>query len=221
MGANLMRRTGFDRVLYALIRALLWMLFKVFFRIEAVGRAHVPTRGGCLLASNHASYLDPPLIAVAAGRQLRFLARDTLYRNKFFAWLIFRLGAIPMDRTRGDVAALRSALKITGAGQALVLFPEGTRTLDGNLQEAKPGIGFLVAKAKVPVVPVYVDGSYRAYPKGAKRMQRTKIRVRFGAPITPEELAALGKGKAAYLEMAGLTMARIAALAETARAARR
>lgn len=118
---------------------------------------------------------------------------------------------IPIDRTKGDLAALRSALSGLKGGKVVALFPEGTRSLDGNLQEPKGGIGFLIAKARVPVVPVYVAGSYQALPKGRKWIKPKRVRVYFGEPIQPVEFVQ-GPGKPDYEAIVALVMSRIAEL---------
>jgi 1-acyl-sn-glycerol-3-phosphate acyltransferase len=197
--------------LYRVSRFLFWCLYRTVLRLESHGAENVPASGGCILASNHASFLDPTVIGVCAPRFLRFLARSTLFRFRWSAWWLNGVGAVPLDRDRGDVAALRTSVRVAKKGSALMLFPEGTRSLDGELQAAKPGVGFLVAKAGVPVVPVYVAGSFDAYPKGARWIRPRKVHVYYGPPITPEEIAAFGSGKEAYRKTADFIMARIAA----------
>jgi len=199
---------------YRFARFSVHMLSLIWFRYERYGQEHIPAEGGCIIAANHASFLDPPMVAVAIlPRPIRFLARDSLFQASRFAhWLFTKFLCVPLDRTKGDIAAIRAALNILKEGWALGLFPEGTRSLDGRLQPAKGGIGFLVAKARVPVVPVYLDGTYASFPKHAKFIKPRKVRVFFGEPIMPEEIAALGKGRGVYQQVGELVMSRIAAL---------
>ena len=145
-------------------------------------------------------------------RVVRFLARDTLLSTRLGRWFMTGVQCVPIDRTRGDVGAMRKALQVLKDGQVLGLFPEGTRSPDGQLKEAKGGIGFLISKAHVPVVPAYVDGSFAAFPKGAQRVRRGKVRVFIGKPIMPDEIDALGEGREGYEKVGQLVMSRIAAL---------
>lgn len=186
---------------------------RVWLRMSVKGVKNIPATGGCVLAMNHASYLDPPLAGAAVfHRVVHIMARDSLFRTRFSSWLLHRLAAVPLDRDRGDVAALKRGLALLKNGGVLGIFPEGTRSHDGELAEPKSGIGFMVAKAGVPVVPCYIDGTFRAFPRGARFVKPAKVRLIYGEPIQPEEIAALGKGREAYQRAGELVMARIAAL---------
>ena len=198
--------------LYHACRACCHGYLRLFHRFRVFGLEHVPADGACILASNHASYLDPPILgSPIRHRVVHFMARDTLFRGPL-AWLLPRLGTVPLDRGRGDVSALRSALAILRHDCALGLFPEGTRTRTGAMQPAKGGVGFLVAKASVPVIPVYIDGSFKAWPKGARRPRLHAITIVYGDPISPAQIAAHGTTHEAYEQISALVMARIAAL---------
>ncbi|HEY8241752.1 MAG TPA: lysophospholipid acyltransferase family protein [Kiritimatiellia bacterium] len=199
--------------MFKLSRGLIhiWMTF--WLRLEIRNSDLVPEEGGCLIAANHVSYLDPPMIACAVNnRFVRFLARDTLFRFRGFGSWLTAVGVMPLSRDRGDVGALRKSIQMLKEGMCLCLFPEGTRSLDGELQEAKGGIGFLVAKAHVPVVPVYISGTYKAYPRGAKWVRPAKCIVTFGPPISAAEFEALGPERDAYDKIGKLIMERIRAL---------
>ncbi|OQA26969.1 MAG: 1-acyl-sn-glycerol-3-phosphate acyltransferase [Verrucomicrobia bacterium ADurb.Bin345] len=189
------------------------MFLRLWERFESHGAHHVPATGGCIIAANHVSFLDPPAVACSQNhRVVRFLARDTLLSTRLGRWFMTGVQCVPIDRTRGDVGAMRKALQVLKDGQVLGLFPEGTRSPDGQLKEAKGGIGFLISKAHVPVVPAYVDGSFAAFPKGAQRVRRGKVRVFIGKPIMPDEIDALGEGREGYEKVGQLVMSRIAAL---------
>lgn len=195
-------------------------LFNVYLKarhgFEIEGLEHVPDEGGALIASNHGSFLDPPVIGAAIRfRQTYFMARDTLYKNKVAAWWLKNSGVIALDRSKGDLAALKNAVKFLSGGGLVCLFPEGTRSEDGELQEAKGGIGFLISKSKVPVIPTYIKGSFEAWPKGQKSAKSHKITVCFGAPIDPVEFQALGKGREGYEAAAVLVMKNIADLRDS------
>jgi len=198
---------------YSVSRFGLWLWLKIWNRFSSTGAENVPLQGGVIVASNHASYLDPPLVGCdLPKRYVRFLARNTLFKNRIGQWWARNVGVVFIDRNRGDIAAFKTALGVLKAGGLLCLFPEGTRTLTGGLQPPKGGVGFMIMKAGVPVVPAYIDGSFAAFPKGAKRVKPAKITVRYGRPIMPEEFRGLGTDKEAYNKAAELVMARISDL---------
>lgn len=193
------------------------VLFKWFFRIwnrlSVRGLEHVPTEGGILMASNHASLIDPPVVGSAyRARPIHFMARDTLWNSKFGSWWMNSTGCIPVSRGTGDLKALRTTIKLLKEGKAVSMFPEGTRTEDGELQEAKGGIGFVIEKSECSVVPIYIEGSYESYPKGASFIKPSKVTLHYGKPITPEEFKAIGVGRKFYDEHSALIMQRIADL---------
>ena len=198
---------------YNVFRRLLKIGMTVWNRFSAHGAENVPAIGGCIVCANHASYLDPPIMGVGLGhRQVRFLGRDTLYESRLANWILSNIGVIPLDRTRGDIAALRKAIQILRSGAVVGLFPEGTRSPDGYLQVPKGGIGFLIAKAGVPVVPAYIFGSFRAYARGAHFIKPAKVGIIYGAPIPPEIFAHLAEADDGYTKIAQLVMEKIAAL---------
>ena len=199
--------------LYWLSHRLVWWFLRGFYRIRIRGVENIPWRGPVVLAANHCSFLDPPVLAmVSPNRNVRFMARDTLYSNPFARWFFPRVGLIALDRTRGDLAALRTAISSLKGGDVVALFPEGTRSPDGLLKEAKGGIGFLIAKSQAPVVPVRIFGTYEALPKGAAKPRRSRITVRVGKVITPEDIRAAMPDKSDYAAAASLVMKRIAEL---------
>ena len=139
------------------------------------------------------------------------MARDSLFKPRIMNWALHQLGVVPLNRDRGDVGALRKALHILKEDGAMGFFPEGTRSLTGQMQPAKGGVGFLVAKAGVPVIPARISGTFEAWPKG-HRFHPHPVRVVYGAPITPEEITAFGTGGEAYERIAAHIMERISAL---------
>ncbi len=203
------RRMSF---LYWLIAGGCYQIFRFRFGLRVGGMENIPRTGSVIVVSNHASYLDPPLLGgTFRGRQVHYLARDTLFQSWWLGPLLRGLGVLPIKREHGDVGALRKGLKLLQEGRILGLFPEGQRTPDGRLQPAKGGIGFLIAKAGVPVVPAYIGGTFAAWPRGGK-MKPGPVTVTFGAPLSAEELLAAGRGSEAYRKIADLVMRRIAAL---------
>lgn len=201
---------------YRITCKVLGMGLKLVNRYRVYGIQNVPKTGGVIIASNHASYLDPPAVG-ASSRRMRmthFMARDTLFRNPLMGAFLHRVGVIPLDRDKGDLKAMKTAIQLLRDGAAVALFPEGTRSPDGNLQPPKPGIGFLVAKGQAPVVPVYVHGSYEAWSKHSGGLKRKPVSVVFGKLITQEEIRGLGDGRDAYPLIGELIMKRIAELKE-------
>lgn len=170
------------RLLWYVANALAWLVLG----LEVRGREKVPRRGGVLLASNHLSYVDAPLVATAAPRELFFLAKEGLFeQSRFFTWLISSLNAIPIKGRSGGHGALRESSRLLQEGRAVIIFPEGTRSLTGVLLPAKSGVGFLVMKNSVPVVPVRIEGS--AASVGRLILRRDRLRVTFGDPVSPVE----------------------------------
>lgn len=169
--------------LYRLFRAILFLLCKLFFHFEAQGRQHLPKNGGFVLASNHASFLDPILLGISASRVLNFAARESLFKNKFFGFIIFRVGAFPIKRWSADLAAVRESVRRLKNNSGLVVFPEGTRSEDGNIHRFTHGFVLLAKKAGVPVVPARIFGSGKAWGKGSGRIRPAKVRIVFGRPV--------------------------------------
>jgi len=203
-------------VWYRMTCAVFGMCLTVCNRYKVYGIKNVPKTGGVIIASNHASYIDPPAVG-ASSRKMRmthFMARDTLFRNPLMGGFLRKVGVIPLDRDRGDIKAMKTAIQLLRDGASVALFPEGTRSPDGTLQSAKPGIGFLVAKGNAPVVPVYVHGSYEAWSKHSGGMKCKPVSVIFGQLITQEEIRGLGEGRDAYGQIGELIMKRIAELKE-------
>lgn len=159
------------------------LVFKLFFRLKIEGADHVPVSGPVILAANHASFLDPVLVGCSIQREIYFMARKTLMNNRFTKWLFNNLNTVPIDRDGTGVAGFKTILNLLQAGHGVVLFPEGTRSRDGSLQPAKPGIGMLALKSNAPVVPVLISGSFEALSRDRIVPKFTKICVRFGKPI--------------------------------------
>jgi 1-acyl-sn-glycerol-3-phosphate acyltransferase len=155
----------------------------LWFDLHVRGVENVPREGGVLIVANHQSLLDPVLVGVRLPRPTSYLAKSELFENRFFGWLIRNLYAFPVRQGEGDVGAVREAIRRLQDGNALVLFPEGTRTENGELTPIEGGVGLIVRKAGVPVVPCVIEGSYAAWPKGRKLFHPGEIDVRFGTPM--------------------------------------
>ena len=181
---------------YGLCHYVIRVAYDMFFRGEVAGLDYLPQRGGFLLAANHASFLDPPLIGCHISRQLAYFARKTLWRRGIASWWLDAVGTIPVDRDGGqDVSAIKRVLKALKQERGLILFPEGTRTPDGRLQPAKAGVGFIAVKTQVPVIPVRIFGSYEALGKGRGLRLGTPVSVVYGKPILPSTYDEPGAGK--------------------------
>ena len=170
-------------MLYAIVKPLVVLLLRLFFGLRSRGVEHVPATGPVLLVANHVSALDPPLVGGALPRRLTFLAKAELFRVPLLGWLIRRLGAHPLRREGGDPGALRTALRVLKGGGALLVFPEGTRGEEGVLGPAKLGAGMLAVLGGATVVPVYVRGSGRAWPRGRRFPRRADVTLTFGPPL--------------------------------------
>lgn len=199
-------------MLYRIVRFLIRVIGRLFFGFRVFSRENMPLTGGAILAGNHTSYLDPPVLAAASRRALNFLARENLFRNAFFASLIRALGAFPVKTNFADLKALRWAVKILKKGQVLAIFPEGGRSATGKLEEPLAGVGFLAVRANVPIVPVLICGADKVLPKQSKLIRLfSEIKVYFGTPIYPREISGLSE-KQRYANLAKKTMAAISAL---------
>jgi 1-acyl-sn-glycerol-3-phosphate acyltransferase len=197
---------------YKFARSTVRKYFNRKYRLEVVNADVVPATGGLILACNHVSYLDPPLIGVSIfQRMLHFIARGTLFNNPAFGALISVLNAVPIARGQGPNQDWGRFTRLLDRGAAILIFPEGTRSEDGQLQRGKSGFGRLVYMAQKPVYPIYIQGAYEAYPKHGKQ-RRVPITVVFGPPVELGDLFKQGSEKRVLREISERTMAAIAQL---------
>jgi 1-acyl-sn-glycerol-3-phosphate acyltransferase len=166
------------------------ILARSFFGFRAIHRERLIEEGPVILASNHLSYFDPPLVGICSRRAVYYLARKTLLNIPLLGPQLPDMNVIPVDRDGNDMSALKKIIRLVRAGNGVVLFPEGTRSPDGTLQRGKSGIGLIIAKSRAPVQPMRIFGSYEAFPKGSGKISLTPISVVVGEPIrfTDEEL---------------------------------
>ena len=188
------------------------VIAKTLFSFKVVHRERILEEGGAILAMNHESYLDPPLAGIACRRELYYLARKNLREWPILGPTLPALNVIPVDQERADMSALKTVIKLVRAGHATVIFPEGSRTTDGNLQPAQPGLGLIIAKTLVPVIPMRIFGAHRAFPRGGKPRVFTPITLVVGEPIffTKDDL--VGEGRELYQRLSERVMERIAAI---------
>ena len=190
-----------------------WMLFGAAFRslfgMRIIGAENLITEGPVLVASNHQSFLDPPLIGNLYKDEMVYLARKTLFTG-LTKWLYTQWGAIPVDQDRPDMASLKTIIRKLREGHRVLVFPEGERTQSGELGEAAPGIGLIAVKSGAVIQPVRISGARDALPRGSGRIRFARITVHVGPPIrlSPDELKA-AKGKEDYDRIAKRIMAAI------------
>jgi 1-acyl-sn-glycerol-3-phosphate acyltransferase len=185
---------------------------RLFFHFRVIHRERMIQSGPAILAMNHQSYLDPPLAGTASDRAIYFLARRTLLNVPLLGWLLPKLNVIPVDQEGVDRSAIKALIRVLKAGNAALVFPEGSRTLDGKLQPAEPGLGLVIAKTLAPVVPMRIFGAHIALPRGGGRLRFLPITVVVGDPIVFTS-ADLGlPGKILYAQLSQRVMDAIAAL---------
>lgn len=190
---------------------------RLFFSLRVVHPERMIEEGPVILASNHQSYVDPPLVGICSRRDVYYLARKTLLDLPFLGKLLPRINVIPVDRDGNDMSALKTIIRLVRSGAGVVLFPEGTRSPDGALQRGKPGIGLIIAKTGAPVQPVRIFGSHEAFPKGSGSISAVPITVVVGKPIrfTKEELnpaSCGGDERVLYQKLSDRVMEAIAGL---------
>jgi 1-acyl-sn-glycerol-3-phosphate acyltransferase len=181
------------------------------FRLKIHGRENLIEEGPAILASNHASYLDPPLVGVACRKEIFYLARKSLFEKPVLGPVLARVNCIPIDRDRGDVAAVRAILRLLKEGKRTLVFPEGTRSRDGKLQPARGGLGLIIAKSLAPVVPVRIFGSYAALPRSGG-IHFTQVTMVVGKPLIFTKADLGTDERLAYQVLSDRVMAAIAAL---------
>jgi 1-acyl-sn-glycerol-3-phosphate acyltransferase len=179
-------RSRASRAWYAFMRMLAIGFSLVYFRIRCHGRQNIPKSGGVLILSNHQSHLDPPLVGMVIPRRVNYVARDTLFKNKLFAALIHSLDAIPIDREGLGISGLKETMRRLKRGEMVLLFPEGTRSSDGEIHSLKPGFSALVQRTGVPILPVGLEGAFDCWPRGAKGPRPRPIHLVIGEPISAE-----------------------------------
>jgi len=158
-------------------------VFATYFPTRFFNAERVPKEGPVILASNHASFIDPPLVGAGFNRMVNYLARDTLFHVPILASMLRSWKVVPVDRDGGGGAGLRAILDRLLNGGIILLFPEGTRTADGQLRSAKSGIGLTVIKSTAPVVPVRVFGTFHAYGRHLKFPRPRRFVVKYGLPL--------------------------------------
>lgn len=177
---------------YSFTRFVGKLLFSLCYSHKTFGIAHIP-KGKAIIAPNHVSFLDPPIIGVSCSEELHYLAKDVLFKT----WLgpfIRRLNAFPVSGNVSNLTTIKSLVSLLRAGHKIIIFPEGIRTFDGKLASIKPGIALVALRANAPIVPAYLHGTYEIWPrtKSYPKLQGKTACV-FGSPISPEKFQHLDK----------------------------
>jgi 1-acyl-sn-glycerol-3-phosphate acyltransferase len=192
---------------YGFFYGLCRLAYQMFFRGDVSGLENLPETGGYIVAANHASHLDPPIVGLFLPRQVSFFARKTLWKPGVASWWLTKVGTIPVDRDGGtSIDAIKRVLQALSRDKVVIVFPEGTRSPDGELQTPRPGVGLLACRAQVPVVPARVFGSFEAFGKDGRLRLGTPVSVAYGRPLTPSEYDHPDDGKERYARTAARIM---------------
>ena len=195
------------KILYYAGWSLTRLVSKLLFRIEITGTENIPPTGGFIIATNHRSYFDPLLAGSWLRRQVYFLGKAELFKNKLFGWVITRTNALPVKRGTIDRNAVKLCVEVIEKGYGLTVFPEGTRARGVDFLSPKPGIGIIATQTKVPIVPAYIHGSNRL--KSCFLGLRERMEMFIGPPIPAEQVASFPANKEGYFQLAELVMSRI------------
>lgn len=198
---------------YAVGHRIFRELANGFFDFRVVHPERLQYEGGALIVSNHVSFLDPPLIGQAFDRPIHFFARKTLFSNPLVGALLRSWQAIPIDRDRPDPSSLKTTIRLLRSGESVLMFPEGTRSSDGQLQSPEPGVGLFIAKAMVPVLPVRLFGTFEALPRNCFVPRPASVTLVVGEPWRADlDNAKERTGKALYQALADQAIGKIGEL---------
>jgi len=185
---------------------------RLCFRLRVIHRERMIQSGPVILAMNHQSYLDPPLAGTACDRAIYFLARRTLLDVPVLGWFLPKLNVIPVNQESVDRRAIKAIIRVLQAGNGVLVFPEGSRTMDGNLQPGEPGLGLVIAKTLAPVVPMRIFGAREALPRGGGRLHFVPITIVIGEAIVFTAADLNSSGKSLYRNLSERVMEAIATL---------
>jgi 1-acyl-sn-glycerol-3-phosphate acyltransferase len=185
----MVERPLWKRLWYDFSCRVLYLWGVIFYGVRYSGTENIPPQGGVLVVSNHQSHFDPPLVGMGCRRRLNYLARNTLFGFAPFRWLITSLDAIPIDREGIGLTGLKESLRRLKRGEMVLIFPEGTRTRDGEIAKFRPGFTVLASRSRAAILPVAVEGPFRVWPRWRKVPHLFgTIHVHYGPPILAEEI---------------------------------
>lgn len=173
----------YNKPLFVVAKNLLLLGGKIAFRVQYIGGHNIPKTGGLIVASNHQSHLDPPMVGLGVRRVVHFMAKQELASSPFLNWFLRSIGTILVDRAQGR-EALNTAIEYLNAGRGVVIFPEGTRTRTGRIGPGKKGVALLAHRTGTAVVPACITGAFACFPAGSKQIRFGKIKVRYGEPMS-------------------------------------
>jgi 1-acyl-sn-glycerol-3-phosphate acyltransferase len=185
------QRSFLSRAWYAVLQRLTQLVAVLAYRVRCSGIHNLPAAGGVLVVSNHQSHFDPPLVGLASHRRMNYLARSSLFTFPPFRWLINSLDAIPIERDGIGLGGIKESLRRLKRGEIVVMFPEGTRTRDGQIGEFRPGFATLAVRSGAAIMPVAIEGAFDAWPRRLKFPRLGNIHVHYGAPLLPADIAKL------------------------------
>lgn len=182
--------------IYRLINFFAWLFFRVFYRFRVYGQEHF-FEGAAIIAANHVSFLDPPILGVSWPEEVHFLAKQSLFKIPFLSWVIVKTNTHPLKGDTRDVAVLKAILQLLNEGKKVVLFPEGKRSFDNKLSPIKPGISLLISKTHAAIIPTYIFGTFEAWPRNHSfpRIGK-KVGCVFGSPLFWNDSEHLSKKEA-------------------------
>ncbi|MEW6608035.1 MAG: (d)CMP kinase [bacterium] len=207
------QRFNHQNKLYFMIYLIERILFRILFNFKVSGQENIPLTGGVLIAANHQSYADPPVIGAALPREVYFMAKQELFNHTYLGWLISNLNSFPVNQTTVTAQTFKKTISLVEQGYGVVIFPEGQRSFDGKLQLAKPGIGLILCKAiekcpQVKLIPAKILGTDKVLPRGSNKIKFCNVEVRFGKPIDINQFSHLSS-KEKYQAIADMIMEKI------------
>jgi 1-acyl-sn-glycerol-3-phosphate acyltransferase len=184
-------RSWKNRLWYRFMQRSVQFVAVFGYRARFSGIHNIPSEGGVLVVSNHQSHLDPPLIGIGCPRRMNYLARETLFHFGPFGWLLHSLDAIPIDRDGFGLSGIKESLRRLKRGEILVVFPEGTRSRDGEIAPFRPGFTMLATRSKAAILPAAVEGPFSIWPRSKKFPGLGCVHVHYGKPLMPEDYAGM------------------------------
>jgi 1-acyl-sn-glycerol-3-phosphate acyltransferase len=183
-------------VMYRVVNFFVWLVLRVFYRLRVYGQEHF-FEGAAIIAANHISFLDPPILGVSWPEEVHFLAKQSLFKIPVFGWIITKINTHPLKGDGGDLAVVKAICQLLNEGKKVVLFPEGKRSYDNQLSPIKPGISLLLSKTHAAIIPTYIFGTFEAWPRTQWLPKPwKKIGCVFGTPFSWKDFMYLEKKEA-------------------------